>query len=54
LSSSLDSLFHVAWSVVVVAVAFGVIGVVLVALWFGAAVLGSRSARLKYQPEVLD
>jgi hypothetical protein len=54
MNSALDAFCHVSWVVLVVGFAFGLIGLCLVSAWFAAAVLGARSARLQYRPEVLD
>jgi O-antigen ligase len=54
MNSALDPFVHVGWAVLIVVFAFGLIGLCLVSAWFAAAVLGARSARLKYHPEVLD
>jgi hypothetical protein len=57
-TSPIDAIIHVSWSVLVVALAFGVIGAVLVTVWLACAILGTRRPRPvvngRILPEVLD
>jgi hypothetical protein len=57
-TSPLDAIIHVSWSVLVVACAFGVLGAVLVTVWLACAILGTFRKRPvvsgRILPEVFD
>jgi hypothetical protein len=57
-TSPLDALIHVSWTVLVVAFAFGVLGAVMVTVWLACAILGACRPRPvvsgRVLPEVLD
>lgn len=58
MTSPLDAIIHVSWSVLIVAVAFGVIGALLVTVWLACAIAGTFRPRPvvngRILPEVLD
>lgn len=58
MTSPIDAIIHVSWTVLVVACAFGVPGAVVVTVWLACAILGTFRPRPvvngRILPEVLD